>query len=246
MLSRSATKVIIQGLCYSLLVLGLVSGCRTRPELDTSLLTGDPCAPPCWHNITPGVSDEDNVRSQLENSPFVKKSTLHYTLTEEAGIPLVRFSWQAPGRDYIYLQNGRVWQMERYNYIYLREGKVLRIEISLHGRVRLGEIVDKYGPPESIYASVGAAEFYWYTITFNYPAIGLTLESFSLINPGDVADGTILVSEEMRITQAYYYTPTSLQKMLSEVLLLPPDRIEYFFANRQRWEGFGRYRLAGQ
>jgi hypothetical protein len=36
------------------------------PELDTSLLTDDPCRASCWHNITPGVSGEEEARAQME------------------------------------------------------------------------------------------------------------------------------------------------------------------------------------
>jgi len=168
----------------------------------------------------------------LENSPFVKKGTLDYSLTEEAGVPLVIFSWQARGR--------------HPNRICLRDGTVLRIEIDLDYDLTLGEIVDKYGPPESVYAFVGVADFYWHSISFDYPDTGLTLQSFSLINPEDVADGTILVSEDMKITSAYYYAPTSLRNMLSEVFLLSPDRVEYHIANSQEWQGFGRVKIAEQ
>lgn len=237
---------IITGLCLSWLALGLISKCQPRPELDSSLLTGDPCTPPCWHNITPGVAEEDDVRSQLENSPFVEKGTVRYSLTEESGVPLVVFSWQARGGDYIYLQNGVVWQMERWNYIYLRDGKVLRIEIGLHGRVTLGEIVDKYGPPERISAFVSVADFYWYHITIDYPSQGLRLESFSLVDPKEVASGTISVTREMRITGACYYEPTSfLEKALGEAFLLPPDRVADYIAGSQEWAGFGRIKIAG-
>ena len=33
------------------------------PPIDRSLLGGGPCAPPCWQGLTPGESDEDDVRS---------------------------------------------------------------------------------------------------------------------------------------------------------------------------------------
>lgn len=213
------------------LMAGLFTGCKAQP-IDKSLLTGDPCAPPCWHNIVPGISDEADVRSQLESSPLVRKGTLDYSLTEEAGEQLVKFHWQSP-------------RGKRPNVIVLRDGKVLWIEIGLDYELTLGEIVNKYGSPESIYAYAGCADFCWYSINFDYPTMGLMLQSYSLADPGDVADGTVLISEEVKITTACYFAPASLQKILGEVLMLPPDRVEYFMTSRQKWEGFGRYRLAG-
>lgn len=231
-----ARKLLIL-LCHSLLVLGLVSGCEARPKppIDTSLLTGDPCTPPCWHNIIPGVSDEDNVCGQLENSPFVKQGTLNRRLTEVRGVPLVMFAWSS-------------WQarVEDPNRVYLRDGKVLLIEIKLNYDLTLGEIVNKYGPPASLFATIGVADFFWYEVTFDYPSQGLTLRSFSLVNPEDVADGTVPLSEDMKITAVYYYAPTSLQDALNEVFLLTPDGVKYGVANRQEWQGFVRIKAANR
>jgi len=178
------------------------------------------------------VSDEDDVRAQLENTPFVKEGTLNYSLTEQAGVPLIMFSWRSPS--------------DNTNRIYLRDGKVLRIEIELDYDLTLSRIVEKYGPPQSVYAFVGPTDTYWLSISFDYPAIGLTLESFSVINPAEIVDGAVVVSEDTKITRAYYYAPTSLQDMLSEVFLFSPDWVKYHLANSQEWRGFGPVKLAGQ
>ena len=224
MLSTSRKKIIVLWL-----VLSLLAGCK-QELIDTSLLTGDPCAPPCWYNIVPGATNEEEVQAQLERNPFVKRDSLTRTLTEQREVPLVAFYWHD--------NKGNV------NRIYLRDRKVLRIEIRLAYDLRLGEVVEKYGPPESVYAVIGATEFYWCTIWYDYPAIGLTLESYSLIDPKEIADGTISVSENTSIISAYYYAPTSLREMLGEVFLLSPEWVEIHMANRQKWEGFGRIKIA--
>lgn len=121
---------------FLLVVLVLVSGCAPMPQLDTSLLTDDPCAAPCWNNITPGISDENDVHRQLEDSPFVRKGSVEHSLTEQDGIPLTTFSWQAQGKP--------------KNWIYLRDGKVLRVRINLDYALTLDEIVEKHGPPEAV------------------------------------------------------------------------------------------------
>ncbi len=216
--------------CCLLLMLGAFSGCEQQPELDISLLTRSPCAPPCWHNIVPGVSNEEDVRGQLENSLYVKDGSLHYSTLEEGGVPLVVFSWQD--------REGRP------NQIYLRENRVLRIEIGLDYDLALGEIVERYGPPEGVHASVGVADFYWCDVDFDYPSLGLTLESFSLIDPEDIVEGTISVTDETEITSVVYYTPTSMRGMLREVFLFSSDQAEDFLAHIQEWDGFGRIVVA--
>jgi hypothetical protein len=139
-----------------------LSGCACSPEVDVSLMTGDPCAIPCWHNITPGVSDEDTVRDQLENSPFVRKGTLRHDPIEKEGAPLTMFAWRDQEGD--------------FNRIYFRDGKVLRIEIGLDYDLTLGQVVDKYGPPEYVYTYArGSFEYF---VFFSYPTQGLEVQSY--------------------------------------------------------------------
>jgi len=200
------------------------------PELDTSLLTDDPCRAPCWHNIIPGVSGEDEVRAQLQDNPFVKEGTLEYELTEWRGVQLGQFSWQA--------------RSERYNRVYLRDGKVLRIQIRIDHDWTLGEAVDKFGPPEGVFADIYRES---YRVEFYYPTQGLIFESFML--PVDrqvyLGDGKGILQEDMKVTQATYFAPTSLEGMISEVYLYSPDDdMEGWLANIHEWQGFGEVELA--
>jgi hypothetical protein len=238
---RTKVRIAVMVLTLSLFFgASLFSGCQPRVKSDISLKTHIPCAPPCWQNIIPGVSNADDVRLKLESNPFVEISTIKYSIVEEIEPSLIAISWQAPGKDYIYLQNGIIWQMEgRHNFIYLRGGKVLRIEVGLNGEITLAEIIEKYGPPERVYARVGAADFYWYHMAFDYPAYGLRLRSFSPVNPKEVESGTISVVGEMRITEACYYAPvSSLEEALREIFLLTPDQIAKYMVDSQEWQGF--------
>ncbi|MBN1976695.1 MAG: hypothetical protein JW918_04765 [Anaerolineae bacterium] len=203
------------------------------PELDTSLLTDDPCRAPCWHNIIPGVSGEDDVRAQLQDSPFVKEGTLEYELTEWREVQLGMFYWQGRG--------------EHYNRVYLRDGKVLRIEIRIDHDWTLGEAVDKFGPPKGVLADTYGVETTGYHVDFYYPAQGLIFESNML--PVDrqvyLGDGKGILQKDLKVTQATYFAPTSLEGMISEVYLYSPDDdMEGWLANIHEWQGFGEVELA--
>jgi hypothetical protein len=204
----------------------------TEPELDISLLTDDPCRAPCWHNITPGLANESDVRTQLQSSSFVRKDTLKYESTEEAGIPVGLFYWQA--------------KSERYNRILLRDQVVLRMEIRVDHAWTLGETVEKFGPPGYVYAVIEGEEDFVYVVVLYYPAQGLVFESATF--PIKKADYTFgekgIVSEDLRVTQAIYFAPTSLEGMITEVYLYPPDMMEDWLAEVHEWEGFGKVELA--
>ena len=198
------------------------------PELDTSLLTDDPCRAPCWNNIIPGVSGEDEVRAQLQDASFVKEGTLEYELTEERGIQLGFFYWQA--------------RSEHYNRVYLRDGKVLRIQIMIDHDRTLGEAVDKFGPPEGVFADIYRES---YRVEFYYPTQGIEFESNML--PVDrqvyLGDGKGILQEDMKVTRAIYFAPTSMDGMVSEAYLYSSYDMEGWLANIHEWEGFGEVEL---
>ncbi|HUW96175.1 MAG TPA: hypothetical protein VMW58_10345, partial [Anaerolineae bacterium] len=54
------------------LILGLCVGCGEPAPLDKSLLTGEPCEPPCWQGLVPGTSTEAEVDEFLATSEYVE------------------------------------------------------------------------------------------------------------------------------------------------------------------------------
>ncbi len=206
-----------------------VVGCSSDVELDTSLVTNQPCAVPCWHNLVPGTSTGSDVRTRLESSPFVQVTTLNYDLVEQNGVQLDIFTWKARGK--------------LYNSVYLRDDRVLRIEIALDYDLTLGDIVDRYGFPETIHIDRGQPDMSWYWITVDYFSRGLTVEGYMRIGPDDAAkfevNDTVWLSEGAKVTKAIYYEPMSMPDVLRQVFLLSPDQIDRSLAIRQEWQGFG-------
>jgi hypothetical protein len=228
--AASLVKTVL-ALLLSIACVGLVSGCSCTPEQDTSLLTGGLCEVPCWHNITPGISDEDTVRAQLRDSPFVKKGTLQYDSTEQEGVLLAMFAWRDQGGD--------------YNRIYLRDGKVLRIKIEIDYDLTLGEVVDKYGSPEYVYAYT--RDGLNYLVSLSYLDLGLEVNSYTYSPDADkyiVSKDIGIVSKDLKVEDVTYFSPTSLRGLLEEVLLLSPDGVEYHMTNRHEWTGFDQVKLA--
>ena len=66
------------------------SGLRDDQLLvDVSLITGDPCAAPCWRGITPGETDWDDALTILENDPTLTDPVLQRD--EETGAMVAEF-----------------------------------------------------------------------------------------------------------------------------------------------------------
>ena len=187
--------------------------------LDISLLTDDPCRVPCWHNIIPGVSGVDDVRAQLENSPFVRKGTLRYGATEEAGVPVTRFSWQA--------------KSENYNRVTFRDEKVVRIEIQVDHDWALSDVVGKFGDPEYVVSHQFGEEAPGYLVVLYYPAQGVQFRSSTYPFAGEYR-----ITKDLKVTQGVYFAPTTLEGMLSEAYLCPPGKMETCLGDIRQWEGF--------
>ena len=211
----------------------LISGCSYVPEVDERLATDTPCTALCWNNITPGVSTEDDVRRQLEDSSLLQGGcSVNRSLTEREGVPLTVLSWQSPSG--------------KGNWVYLRDDQVLWIYAGLERELTLGEIIDEYGPPESVYATLIRTGYLRYHINVDYPSQGMGFStSLHPCDPDNVnCEDSMMLSEDVVMTRAIYFAPTSLEGMYSEVLLLPPDRVEHHLTNHQEWNGFGHIKVA--
>jgi hypothetical protein len=111
-----------------------VSGCEIDPLIDRSLLTGQPCEPPCWYGIMVGESDEDDVISVLSELQFVNQQTISKSVDNDI---LYWFSCSHPDD-------------ENCGDIILVNGKVDRIIVSVHFRLTFEQVVEKLGVPDRV------------------------------------------------------------------------------------------------
>jgi hypothetical protein len=86
MTSMKVRKILLPSIfCIVLVVLVLVvrnynlqrEGALIEALADHSFLTDQPCAAPCWYNITPGQTiEKEKIVSILKNLPFIDPSTI--------------------------------------------------------------------------------------------------------------------------------------------------------------------------
>jgi hypothetical protein len=66
----------------------ILSGCMKQSQplsVTPSLITGDPCAPPCWYGVTPGESTIEDVQSILPMLEFIDTASIQETYPQEDG-----------------------------------------------------------------------------------------------------------------------------------------------------------------
>lgn len=210
----------------------LISACAANPEPDRSLLTGEPCEAPCWHNIIPGESTEEDVWRELKGSPYVYTGTLNSSTTDVFGTRVTDIVW-----------NGRGSSVNR---ITLLDNKVLLIRIELDYELSLEDVIEKFGPPRSVFANSSPAEFNDYSVVLDFPTKGLSFLSY-IYRAGreeiDLKRQVGVLKKELPVTWVYYYSPSSLENVLKNVFLYPPEMTEYFLDNTREWNGFGEIPL---
>jgi hypothetical protein len=183
-----------------LLCLALCAGCGEPPPLDTSLLTGEPCEPPCWQGLTPGESTLQDVNEFTATSRFVDTRTVsrssHTRLTQDGEeVARVSISWRSSAG------------LRQCNHFFTEDGVLTHITICHDFGLPLGSLIDRYGPPEKYIARLPIGGPLHYEVTLFYPTYGFTAD---LVVPYD--DGTL--QPESRVASIRYFRAAPLERFM--------------------------------
>jgi hypothetical protein len=209
-----------------LLILVASFGCRAAPPPDASLLTGDPCEPPCWQGLTPGVSTEEEVYEFVRTSELVDQTTLYIrNRTDDTGeVVGVAVHWRSRA-------NMAGVPRQFGNSFMVRDGVVQAIMVFLDCEVTLADLLERYGEPHRWSVTWVSLEMPDLDVTLYYPDHGFAAQ---LTLP---ADDTWLRPESSVDLVRYY------------VVVSPADFLElgpeagYFYAyeadSLRDWQGYG-------
>ncbi len=190
-------------LAFPLLILATSVGCRGAPPVDTSLLTGEPCEPPCWHGLTAGVSTDDEVDEFLGTSELVDRSTLfrgHVTSGRGDVVGVTLQWWSTADMANVPRQFG--------NSIVIKDGLAQYMTIWLDVEVTLQGLLERYGPPESFTAWREGVEVSYVKVTLYYPRHGFT--ATLTIPPYDVQ-----LTPESEVVRVWYFRAAALEEFLA-------------------------------
>jgi len=161
----ATTKLVASVLAVAAWVIAACVRCGEPPPVDNSLLTGDPCEPPCWQGLKPGESTLEEVNAWMRTSGFVSPPTVHRSALHRGGGELVGLSiwWQS-----------NVWGAGGSNNFDIHGGVLDSITIHPHYDVPLGRLINRYGPPEKYVAGRPISGPLYYDVTLYYPVHGFT------------------------------------------------------------------------
>jgi hypothetical protein len=203
------------------------AGCGEPPPLDTSLLTGEPCRPPCWQGLTPGESTEEDVAEFMKTTSFVDArtvSTSSFTRVTRAGEEVARVTtrWRSSAG------------LRKCNSLSIEDGVLTDIMICHDLGLNLGSLIDRYGPPEKYRAILQGFERQWVDVILFYPTHGFTV--YLALRPGDPT-----LDPESKVAEVWYFRAAPLERFMKlgwEAGHLGTDPSEFPEFLRD-WQGYG-------
>lgn len=203
----------------------LPANTNTRPG-DVSLLTSQPCAPPCWYNIVPGRSTSDDVRRILPTLPFIDAQSIKEQHSEE---DRSYFRWRytnPPGAS---------------GSILLQNDIVVMVEAEPGIKLELREVVDRFGPPDRVLPNnFVLPDGGYYAVLIYYPNKGLAFGTPRLPHLGYGAE-EYSIESAFPINTVYYLEPETLEQLMINVHEIRPEQVKSVLERTYPWQGFGTF-----
>jgi len=212
-----------------LLIILIAIGCTRPHERNRSILLDDTsCEPPCWENITPGVTNIEDALSNLEKingiseGPFFQEDIDHVKEKQKIG-------WYFPTDI-----------EESFGIIHFQNNLVSIMRFTPES-ITIGELVDLIGDPEEIFIVKNRHESTWIWFDLLYPSKGIIIE---YINFSFCCDDTGFFDLENDIepTNVYYFDPILYEELLDDVVFVadfiwvPDEQLQQAIKD---WSGFG-------
>ncbi len=215
----------------------LISGCaesvvdlRVQPAVqDETLITGEPCLPPCWYGIIP---EETSIRAAVQilmTIPFVDPKSVKETTRDLYKNTDKSILWNYQGTsDFggdLSIKNGSViwWQVSYPNYL------------------NLEDIVDVIGVPNWVWAGrAGGGEIVAHVYRFYFRRSGLLLES-RMYGTNMRQDSKVLLDPEIEITRSTYFRPQTIESYLVNIVGASEEQSDQIKELYRPWPGFGKW-----
>lgn len=117
--------------------------------VDESWTTGEPCSPPCWYGVIPGVSNKEEALNTLTTLPFLNRKDLTQAKDDQFYDP-VSDSLVSAEVVYVSYKEGGVGG---YVGVYFVKDELVMIEFSPNFAISFEEVVEQIGPPDYLFAS---------------------------------------------------------------------------------------------
>jgi hypothetical protein len=184
------------------------------------------CSLPCWHQVRPGVSSEEELLEITEQFPRNFASLSRHENTET-----ITYRWFDK-------------ELRLIVTAFIKNDIVQLVRINARGQINLGQLVSSLGQPSHYKASLvggsGAGDQYSFSAVFIHEEVGITYRQS--VYPSEpemlqISNGcSIVISKEFPIEWIYVVEDVSVSAEFPEVSGGNTESTE-------PWAGFGEVRL---
>lgn len=186
-------------LAMSLVLTATCGGCRVLAPKDLSLLTGEPCEPPCWQGLMAGVSTDGDIERFLMSSGLVNGNSVYRgSLSRGAKTVGVSIQW---------LSSANVQGAHARNSFHIEDAILQDMTIYLDAQVSLAELIERYGPPDKYVAVLSGIHFTVVGVSLFYPERGFTARVEVPVREASLGPDT-------KVSSIWYFKAAPLQRFL--------------------------------
>ena len=201
-----------------LLVTVLIS-CQNRVSNRGSSLKPVECRLPCWREIEPGKTTEEEFLQLAESSPQIPTD-----LTKFEGSDIVTYDWNDI-------------EANSFVTVYIENKTVAFIRIIPVPEIALKDVFSVFGSPDVYVASIagggGSGSLYF---GMYYERSGIILEKFILPyvpTEEELASCSFVIEEDFAIEELYFVSPNRAEEMANSVE-------QPIFTEAKKWSGLGQ------
>ena len=211
-------------LLLGLLVCTFITACQNPIPQQSTVITDQTCLPPCWNNITPGLTTANEAETILRNADTGDpQSVVREINTIDGWYDTIYWRWQDFSRGYLLLQNDTVWLLSFSE----NEGRSTET---------LSQAIEKYGEPEFVFSMLDTNNPRWGEIMFEYPQQGLI---FSYVSHDEEEMYRTVLRPETPISIIVYFSPEDYQRF--QATFSPPQEWtqKEILGSQYPWNGYG-------
>jgi len=206
--------ILLTGACVALIV--SARNYLQNALTDRSIITGDPCRPPCWQGIEPGITSGEQALNILGDLFIVDPGSIKPNGTLESSGVLWDYRLGGKRRD-----AGMHWT----------SGVVQEIRLGINFDLTVEEVIDHFGTPENVrVAGDGTPEFWYWLIILYYPEQGVEWIAYT-------EEYSNLIEPVTSVEVIHLYSAKSLEARIREIeetYSVDLDEDEFI-----PWEGYG-------
>ncbi len=203
-----------------LLAAAILAGCQAKKSI---LLEDTLCEPPCWQNITPGVSSSEDALNTLRETTLLASTP--------SDVPRkIDDVWS--DSSWVFLDS----LSEESGRITYFNDRVAYIRFYVNNNLRINEMITCYGEPELLSAISGWNDSRWLEVRWIYPTQGVLITHFdhNWRPEGNYAS----ITPDLPVYDVYYFDP-DLYDTLVETVFFQLTKQEVVEESIQPWVDYG-------